>query len=150
MAATYGAGVSAAIVVDCGAERTTVACVEDGIVVQETRMTLAVSMHSMARFLLDAMRLHGLPANFVSQTSRSSNKSVSTSFSASTSLNVSGVARAEWKMWMELVGEHHRILTLSEEDVLGPAIFECYLRLPPPPPEKTQRQRRCFVQGAVF
>ena len=37
LAATYGAGISNACVVDLGAVKTSVACVDDGLVIPDTR-----------------------------------------------------------------------------------------------------------------
>lgn len=40
MAATFGAGVGAACVVDVGAQKTSIACVEDGMVIEESRINM--------------------------------------------------------------------------------------------------------------
>ncbi|KAG7094059.1 hypothetical protein E1B28_007678 [Marasmius oreades] len=40
LAATYGAGISSACVVDIGAKITSIACVDEGLVISDTRMTL--------------------------------------------------------------------------------------------------------------
>ncbi|KAL0577906.1 phosphatidylinositol kinase-related protein kinase tor1, partial [Marasmius crinis-equi] len=40
LAATYGAGISSACVVDIGAKTTSIACVDEGLVISDTRMTL--------------------------------------------------------------------------------------------------------------
>ena len=40
LAATYGAGISNACVVDLGAVKTSVACVDDGLVLNETRFVV--------------------------------------------------------------------------------------------------------------
>ena len=37
LAATYGAGISNACVIDIGAVKTSIACVDDGLVLQDTR-----------------------------------------------------------------------------------------------------------------
>ncbi|EEB93425.1 hypothetical protein MPER_07917, partial [Moniliophthora perniciosa FA553] len=40
LAATYGAGISSACVVDIGAKTTSIACVDEGLVISDTRMSL--------------------------------------------------------------------------------------------------------------
>jgi hypothetical protein len=51
LCATFGAGLSSACVVDIGAERTSVACVDDGLLLGETRY---VAPRSEARLWLTA------------------------------------------------------------------------------------------------
>jgi hypothetical protein len=40
MCATFGAGLSSACVIDIGATKTTVACVDDGLLLNETRLAV--------------------------------------------------------------------------------------------------------------
>ncbi|KAF9006074.1 actin-related protein [Cyathus striatus] len=51
LAATYGAGISNACVVDIGATVTTVACVDEGLVISDTRMTLNIGGDDITEFL---------------------------------------------------------------------------------------------------
>ncbi|KAL4250210.1 actin family protein [Abortiporus biennis] len=51
LAATYGAGISNACVVDMGATVTTIACVDDGLVLSDTRMTLNMGGDDITEFL---------------------------------------------------------------------------------------------------
>ncbi|THH33364.1 hypothetical protein EUX98_g838 [Antrodiella citrinella] len=51
LAATYGAGISNACVVDMGATKTSIACVDDGLVIAETRMTLNMGGDDITEFL---------------------------------------------------------------------------------------------------
>ncbi|CDH56692.1 chromatin remodeling complex subunit [Lichtheimia corymbifera JMRC:FSU:9682] len=54
--ATFGAGVSSACVVDVGAQKTTIACIEDGVCFPDSRMTIAMGgddiTKTFASFLL--------------------------------------------------------------------------------------------------
>jgi actin-related protein 8 len=54
--ATYGAGVSSAVVVDIGAQRTTIACIEDGVCQTDSRMSIGLGgddiTKTFASFLL--------------------------------------------------------------------------------------------------
>ncbi|KAF9054519.1 hypothetical protein BJ165DRAFT_1439484 [Panaeolus papilionaceus] len=51
LAATYGAGISNACVVDIGATKTSIACVDEGMVLAETRMTLNMGGDDVTEFL---------------------------------------------------------------------------------------------------
>jgi actin-related protein 8 len=47
LAATFGAGFGIACIIDMGAEKTSVACVEDGMVIEESRMNLKYGGHDL-------------------------------------------------------------------------------------------------------
>jgi actin-related protein 8 len=47
LAATFGAGFGIACIIDMGAEKTSVACVEDGMVIEDSRMNLKFGGHDM-------------------------------------------------------------------------------------------------------
>ncbi|KAF8202322.1 actin-related protein [Pholiota molesta] len=51
LAATYGAGISNACVVDIGATQTSIACVDEGLVLPDTRMTLNMGGDDITEFL---------------------------------------------------------------------------------------------------
>ncbi|TFY69107.1 hypothetical protein EVJ58_g619 [Rhodofomes roseus] len=51
LAATYGAGISNACVVDMGATNTSIACVDDGVVLADTRMLLNMGGDDITEFL---------------------------------------------------------------------------------------------------
>ncbi|KZP09887.1 actin-like ATPase domain-containing protein [Athelia psychrophila] len=51
LAATYGAGISSACVVDIGAVSTSIACVDEGLVIADTRMTLSIGGDDITEFL---------------------------------------------------------------------------------------------------
>ncbi|THH11839.1 hypothetical protein EW145_g366 [Phellinidium pouzarii] len=51
LAATYGAGISNACVIDLGAVKTSVACVDDGLVLSDTRMSLSLGGDDVTEFL---------------------------------------------------------------------------------------------------
>ncbi|KAF7982561.1 hypothetical protein HWV62_27546 [Athelia sp. TMB] len=51
LAATYGAGISSACVVDIGAVTTSIACVDEGLVIADTRMTLSMGGDDITEFL---------------------------------------------------------------------------------------------------
>ncbi|KAJ6518873.1 hypothetical protein C8R45DRAFT_949593 [Mycena sanguinolenta] len=51
LAATYGAGLSNACVVDIGAVKTSVACVDEGLIIPDTRMTLSMGGDDITEFL---------------------------------------------------------------------------------------------------
>lgn len=51
LAATFGAGISSACVVDIGAKTTNIACVDEGLVIADTRMSLNVGGDDITEFL---------------------------------------------------------------------------------------------------
>lgn len=61
LCATFGAGLSAACVVDLGATSIGIACVEEGLVLPETRVTLAYGGRDMTQFFLEVLRGSSFP-----------------------------------------------------------------------------------------
>jgi len=61
LCATFGAGLSAACVVDLGATSIGIACVEEGLVLPETRITLSYGGRDISAFFLEALRGSSFP-----------------------------------------------------------------------------------------
>ncbi|KAI0364722.1 actin-like ATPase domain-containing protein [Pilatotrama ljubarskyi] len=61
LAATYGAGISNACVVDMGAVKTSIACVDDGLVIADTRMVLSMGGNDITEFLYVLLEKIGFP-----------------------------------------------------------------------------------------
>ncbi|KAJ8079508.1 actin-like protein arp8 [Marasmius tenuissimus] len=61
LAATYGAGISSACVVDIGAKTTTIACVDEGLVISDTRMTLNIGGDDITEFFYVLLERIGFP-----------------------------------------------------------------------------------------
>ncbi|KAI0630868.1 actin-like ATPase domain-containing protein [Trametes polyzona] len=61
LAATYGAGISNACVVDMGAVKTSIACVDDGLVIADTRMVLSMGGNDITEFLSVLLEKIGFP-----------------------------------------------------------------------------------------
>ncbi|EIN09565.1 actin-like ATPase domain-containing protein [Punctularia strigosozonata HHB-11173 SS5] len=61
LAATYGAGISSACVVDIGAAKTSIACVDDGLVIADTRMSLMMGGDDVTEFLYVLLDRIGFP-----------------------------------------------------------------------------------------
>ncbi|KAG6897437.1 hypothetical protein C0992_001598 [Termitomyces sp. T32_za158] len=61
LAATYGAGISNACVVNIGATTTTVACVDEGMVLADTRMSLNIGGDDITEFLYVLLKRINLP-----------------------------------------------------------------------------------------
>lgn len=61
LAATYGAGISCACVVDIGSVFTSVACVDDGLVLADTRMQLYMGGNDVTEFLYVLLQRIGFP-----------------------------------------------------------------------------------------
>ncbi|KAL4398816.1 Ino80 complex protein [Malassezia pachydermatis] len=61
LCATFGAGLSAACVVDIGATSIGISCVEEGLVLPETRITLSYGGRDMSAFFGDVLRGSSFP-----------------------------------------------------------------------------------------
>ncbi|EMD39130.1 hypothetical protein CERSUDRAFT_112814 [Gelatoporia subvermispora B] len=61
LAATYGAGISNACVVDMGSTKTSIACVDDGFVLPETRMLLDMGGDDITEFFYVLLEKIGFP-----------------------------------------------------------------------------------------
>lgn len=61
LCATFGAGLSAACVVDIGATSIGISCVEEGLVLPETRVALSYGGRDMSRFFGDVLRGSSFP-----------------------------------------------------------------------------------------
>ncbi|KAL1944865.1 hypothetical protein VTO73DRAFT_2485 [Trametes versicolor] len=61
LASTYGAGISNACVVDMGVVKTSIACVDDGLVVADTRMVLSMGGNDITEFLYVLLEKIGFP-----------------------------------------------------------------------------------------
>ncbi|KAF5362071.1 hypothetical protein D9756_002285 [Leucocoprinus leucothites] len=61
LAATYGAGISNACVVDIGATTTSIACVDEGMVISDTRMRLGVGGDDITEFFYVLLKRIYLP-----------------------------------------------------------------------------------------
>ncbi|KAF8745459.1 hypothetical protein AX14_008889 [Amanita brunnescens Koide BX004] len=61
LAATYGAGISNACVVDMGAKVTSIACVDEGMVIYDSRLTLNMGGDDITEFLYVLLQRIGFP-----------------------------------------------------------------------------------------
>ncbi|TIC64285.1 actin-like ATPase domain-containing protein [Wallemia mellicola] len=59
--ATFGCGLSSACMVDIGAQKTSIACVEEGVVLPESRMELAYGGDDVTEFLHDLLKEAAFP-----------------------------------------------------------------------------------------
>ncbi|KAI0330934.1 actin-like ATPase domain-containing protein [Cubamyces sp. BRFM 1775] len=109
LAATYGAGISNACVVDMGAVKTSIACVDDGLVIADTRMVLSMGGNDITEFLHVLLEKISFPYR---------------------DLNL---ARSyDWHVMEDLKA---RICTLAEGDV-ALNLYDFYVRRPGKPTEK--------------
>ncbi|KAI9060920.1 actin-like ATPase domain-containing protein [Trametes sanguinea] len=109
LAATYGAGISNACVVDMGAVKTSIACVDDGMVIADTRMVLSMGGNDITEFLCVLLEKIGFPYRDIN------------------------LARSyDWNVMEDLKA---RICTLAEGDV-ALNLYDFYVRRPGKPTEK--------------
>ena len=59
--ATFGAGLSSSCVVHIGSDRTTISCVEEGLIVAESRMALHYGGQNVSRFLMQLLQRANFP-----------------------------------------------------------------------------------------
>jgi len=109
LAATYGAGISNACVVDMGATKTSIACVDDGMVIAETRMTLNMGGDDITEFLYVLLEKISFPYR-----------------------DVDLVRSYDWNVMEDLKA---RLCTLAEGDV-ALNLYDFVVRRPGKPTEK--------------
>jgi actin-related protein 8 len=63
-AVAFGCGVSSGVVVDLGAQKISVACVEEGFVALETRVVLPIGGDNITRLFGELLRIHEFPYEF--------------------------------------------------------------------------------------
>lgn len=109
LAATYGAGISNGCVVDMGATTTSIACVDDGLVIPDTRITLNMGGNDITEFLYVLLQKINFPYRDVN------------------------LARAyDWNVIEDLKA---RLCTLAEGDV-ALNLYDFVVRRPGKPTEK--------------
>ncbi|KAG6866577.1 hypothetical protein C0991_002062 [Blastosporella zonata] len=109
LAATYGAGISNACVVNIGATTTSVACVDEGMVLADTRMSLSIGGNDITEFLYVLLKRIHFPYRDLD------------------------LSRAyDWKVMEDL---KKRLCTLSEADV-ALNLYDFVVRRPDRPAEK--------------
>lgn len=106
-AITFGSGVSSGLVVNCGAQSISVACVDEGYLVPESRIKLPFGGDEVTRLFASLLKLHEFPYEFNLQNP------------------------TDWSLLDEL---KERTCTLIEADLGQSAgVFEFYLRHPDHP-----------------
>ncbi|KAI9464248.1 hypothetical protein HD554DRAFT_1286387 [Boletus coccyginus] len=91
LAATYGAGISNACVVDMGAIKTTVTCVDEGMVIPDSRMSLNMGGNDITEFLYVLLERINFPYR--------------------------DIDLARWHDWLVMEDLKSRLCTLAEGDV---------------------------------
>ncbi|GAA6053412.1 hypothetical protein JCM3770_002314 [Rhodotorula araucariae] len=101
--ATFGAGYSSACVIDIGSRTSTITCVEEGLVLPETRMVLDFGGDDITRFLLTLLLRINLPYKEANL--------------------------ARWYDWIVIEELKERLVVLSEGDI-GLNLYDFYVRHP--------------------
>ncbi|KAF8555987.1 actin-like ATPase domain-containing protein [Imleria badia] len=91
LAATYGAGISNACVVDIGTVKTSVACVDEGLVISDSRMSLNMGGNDITEFLYVLLERINFPYRDINL--------------------------ARWHDWLVMEDLKSRLCTLAEGDV---------------------------------
>ncbi|GAA5890149.1 hypothetical protein JCM6882_009242 [Rhodosporidiobolus microsporus] len=101
--ATFGAGVASACVIDIGAKTSTITCVEEGLVLPETRMVLDFGGDDITAFLLTLLLRINFPYKEADLT--------------------------KWYDWVVIEDLKERLVVLSEGDI-GLNLYDFYVRHP--------------------
>ncbi|BGP49325.1 Actin-like protein arp8 [Rhodotorula kratochvilovae] len=101
--ATFGAGYSSACVIDIGSRTSTITCVEEGLVLPETRMVLDFGGDDITRFLLTLLLRNNFPYK--------------------------DADLARWYDWIVVEELKERLVVLSEGDI-GLNLYDFYVRHP--------------------
>lgn len=103
-AVTFGCGVSSAVVVDCGAQKVSISCIEEGFLIPESRLKLSIGGDEITRLFAELLRLHEFPHEFDLK------------------------KPMDWELLDEL---KERCCTVNEAEIApSAAIFEFYVRKP--------------------
>ena len=103
-AVTFGCGVSSAVVVDCGAQKISISCVEEGFLLPESRLKFSIGGDENTRLFAEFLRLHDFPHEFDLK------------------------KPMDWEFLDEL---KERCCTVNESEIApSAAIFEFYVRKP--------------------
>ncbi|KAJ7180728.1 hypothetical protein C8R46DRAFT_1070410 [Mycena filopes] len=109
LAAAYGAGLSNACVVDIGAVKTSVSCVDEGLIIPETRLNLNMGGDDITEFLYVLLERINFPYR--------------------------DIDLARWYDWSVIEDLKARLCSLSENDV-GLNLYDFVVRKPFKPAEK--------------
>ncbi|KAG0709311.1 hypothetical protein DFH29DRAFT_887756 [Suillus ampliporus] len=109
LAATYGAGISSACVVDIGAVNSSIACVDEGLVISESRITLNMGGDDITEFLYVLLERISFPYRDINL--------------------------ARWYDWAVMEDLKARLCTLAEGDV-ALNLYDFVVRKPGKPTEK--------------
>lgn len=103
-AVAFGCGVSSALVIDCGAQKISLACIEEGFLVPETKIKIPIGGDDVTRFFAELLKLHEFPHEF------------------------DLCKPLDWELLDEL---KQRCCTVNEAEIApSAAIFEFYVRKP--------------------
>ncbi|KAI9270798.1 hypothetical protein BDA99DRAFT_433986 [Phascolomyces articulosus] len=109
--ATFGAGVSSACVVDIGSQKTSVACIEDGVCFTDSRMTIAIGGDDITKTFASFLLANRFPY---------------------TDINL---ARSyDWRLAQEL---KEKWCTMNEADI-SVQVYDFFVRVPKKPTKKFQ------------
>ncbi|KAG1788244.1 uncharacterized protein HD556DRAFT_1434112 [Suillus plorans] len=109
LAATYGAGISSACVVDIGAVNSSIACVDEGLVIPDSRITLNMGGNDITEFLYVLLERISFPYRDINL--------------------------ARWYDWAVMEDLKARLCTLAEGDV-ALNLYDFVVRKPGKPTEK--------------
>ncbi|KAG1770743.1 hypothetical protein EDD22DRAFT_977106 [Suillus occidentalis] len=109
LAATYGAGISSACVVDIGAVNSSIACVDEGLVIPDSRITLNMGGDDITEFLYVLLERISFPYRDINL--------------------------ARWYDWAVMEDLKARLCTLAEGDV-ALNLYDFVVRKPGKPTEK--------------
>ena len=139
LCATFGAGLSAACVVDVGATSIGISCVEEGLVLPETRVALSYGGQDMSRFFGDVLRGSSFPYTDLQEARLADVQLLQDLKERFVTLQPSQVGLNLYDFMVRLPGETARkyALRLYDEPILaGLMLFHPDVAAPPPMPRR--------------
>ena len=139
LCATFGAGLSAACVVDVGATSIGISCVEEGLVLPETRVALSYGGQDMSRFFGDVLRGSSFPYTDLQEARLADAQLLQDLKERFVTLQPSQVGLNLYDFMVRLPGETARkyALRLYDEPILaGLMLFHPDVAAPPPMPRR--------------
>ncbi|ORY96639.1 hypothetical protein BCR43DRAFT_524696 [Syncephalastrum racemosum] len=111
MCATFGAGVSSACVVDIGAQKTSIACIEDGVCLVDSRTTISIGGDDITKTFASFLLANKFPYS-----------------------DISRMRSYDWRLAEEL---KEKWCTMNEADI-SVQVYDFFVRVPREPTKKYQ------------
>lgn len=144
---TFGAGLSTALVVDIGAQKTSIGCIEEGMILPDTRVQLKYGGDDITRLWLDLLHKSFFPYKEVDMTRRYEYSLVEELKERYTSLNEADISINLYDFFLRVPGKSTKKYTLK---VFDEAMFAPLSLFYPVVLEKLLEQKADCISANTF